>query len=378
MTRLGWGALAAGLVLLGVGLGLSWPPMLALGVGLVILSVGALAYVLRSPRLELERAVEPPRVEKRRPAIAVVRATNLSRRTLAPVPIEQRLGTTVFRAELPRLRKGEQGLRTYRLPTSRRGTYEIGPVEVPRADPFGLCRRTRALGDPQVISVHPRVLALRPIASGTSRNLEGPSSDMSPQGSVTFHRLREYVIGDDLRKVHWASTARLGKLVVRQYVDTAQPYTVVLVDLRPEVYSPETFEEAIDVTASVVTSMATGEAPVQLRTTTGERMGGTRKSDPTALVDYLTDLAASTEGSLLGELLALRRERGGNALVVVTGAVQLDALPEVAALRRRFDQVIVVSLVPRPTPAPVYTGLTILVGTNADDLARAWEAQVAK
>jgi len=152
----------------------------------------------------------------------------------------------------------------------------------------------------------------------------------------------------------------------------------VLVDLRPEVYSPETFEEAIDVTASVVTSMATGEAPVQLRTTTGERMGGTRKSDPTALVDYLTDLAASTEGSLLGELLALRRERGGNALVVVTGAVQLDALPEVAALRRRFDQVIVVSLVPRPTPAPVYTGLTILVGTNADDLARAWEAQVAK
>jgi uncharacterized protein (DUF58 family) len=378
VTRLGWGALAAGLVLLGVGLGVSWPPLLALGVGLVILSVGALAYVLRSPRLELERAVEPPRVEKRRPAIAVVRATNLSRRTLAPVPIEQRLGTTVFRAELPRLRKGEQGLRTYRLPTSRRGTYEIGPVEVPRADPFGLCRRARALGDPQVISVHPRVLALRPIASGTSRNLEGPSSDMSPQGSVTFHRLREYVIGDDLRKVHWASTARLGKLVVRQYVDTAQPYTVVLVDLRPEVYSPETFEEAIDVTASVVTSMAAGEAPVQLRTTTGERMGGTRKSDPTALVDYLTDLAASTEGSLLGELLALRRERGGNALVVVTGAVQLDALPEVAALRRRFDQVIAVSLVPRPTPAPVYPGLTVLVGTNADDLARAWEAQVAK
>ena len=143
MTRLGWGALVVGLVLLGVGLGASWPPLLALGAGLVILAVGALAYVFRSPRLALERAVEPPRVEKRRPAIAVIRATNLSRRTLASVPIEQRLGSTVFRAELPRLRKGEQGLRTYRLPTSRRGTYEIGPVEVPRADPFGLCRRAR-------------------------------------------------------------------------------------------------------------------------------------------------------------------------------------------------------------------------------------------
>jgi uncharacterized protein (DUF58 family) len=378
VTRLGWGALCAGLVLLGVGLGASWPPLLALGAGLVVLSVGALAYVLRAPRFDLERAVEPPRVEKRRPAIAVVRATNLSRRTLAPVPIEQRLGTTVFRAELPRMRKGEQGLRTYRLPTSRRGTYEVGPVEVPRADPFGLCRRARALGQPQVISVHPRVLPLRPITSGTSRNVEGPSSDMSPQGSVTFHRLREYVIGDDLRKVHWPSTARLGKLVVRQYVDTAQPYTVVLVDLRPEVYSPDSFEEALDVTASVVMSMALGEAPVQLRTTTGDRVGGTRKSNPDAIVDYLTDLAPSSEGSLSGQLVDLRRERGGNAVVVVTGVVQQDSLPEVAALRRRFDHVILTALVPRPTPAPAYPGLTILVGTDADEVAQGWEAQVAK
>lgn len=378
MTRLGWGAFAVGLVLLGVGLGASWPPLLAIGAGLVVLSVGALAYVLRSPQLDLERAVEPPRVEKRRPAIAVIRATNLSHRTLAPVPIEQRLGSTVYRAELPRLRKGEQGLRTYRLPTSRRGTYEIGPVEVPRADPFGLSRRAKALGEPQLISVHPRVLALRPIASGTSRNLEGPSSDMSPQGSVTFHRLREYVIGDDLRKVHWASTARLGKLVVRHYVDTAQPYTVVLVDLRPEVYSPDSFEEAIDVAASVVTSMSLGDAPVQLRTTTGERVGGTRRSGADVLVDYLTDLGPSSDGSLLGQLVELRRDRGGNALVVVTGAVQLDSLPEVAALRRRFDQVIVTSLVPRPAPAPLYPGLTILVATNADEMAEAWEAQVAK
>ncbi len=378
MTRLGWGALAVGLALVGVGLGASWPPLLALGAGLVLLSVGALAYVFRSPRFDLERAVEPPRVEKRRPAIAVIRATNMSRRALAPVAIEQRLGPTVVRAELPRLRKGEQGLRTYRLPTSRRGTFEIGPVEVPRADPFGLCRRARALGEPQVISVHPRVLGLRPISSGTSRNLEGPSSDMSPQGSVTFHRLREYVIGDDLRKVHWPSTARLGKLVVRQYVDTAQPYTIVLVDLRPEVYSPESFEEAMDVTASVVAATALGESPVQLRTTTGERVGGTRKSNPEHLVDFLTDLAPSSEGSLSGQLVVLRREKGGNALVVVTGVVQPDSLPEVAALRRSFDHVVMVSLVPRPTPAPTYPGLTILVGTDADDVALAWDAQVAK
>ncbi len=273
MTRLGWGAGTAGLVLLVVGLAARWAPLIVLGAGLLALVAGAVVYVVRSPRLQLVRAVEPPRVEKGQPAIAVVQATNRSWRALNGLVIEQRLGTTVFRAELPTLARAATSLRTYRLPTSQRGTYSVGPVEIPKADPFGLCRRVTALGDPQVISVHPRVLSLRPLPTGTSQNLEGPSSDTSPQGSVTFHRLREYVIGDDLRTVHWPSTARLGKLVVRHYVDTAQPYTVVLVDLRPEVYSPETFEEAMDVAASVATSMSWGKAPVQIRTTAGARVG---------------------------------------------------------------------------------------------------------
>ena len=54
--------------------------------------------------------------------------------------------------------------------------------------------------------------------------------------------------------------------------------------------------------------------------------------------------------------MALRRERGGNALVVVTGVIKLVSLPEVGALRRRFDQLIMASLVPRAAPAPTYPG----------------------
>jgi uncharacterized protein (DUF58 family) len=378
MARLGWGALTAGLVLAATGVWAKWPPLLVLGAGLVVLTLGALWYVLVAPRLSLERAVEPARVEKGKPAIAVVRATNRSRRTMGPVAIEQRLGNTVYRADLPRLRRHETGTRTYRLPTSQRGTYDVGPVEIPKEDPFGLCRRVRRMGGPQTISVHPRALALRPLPTGKSRNLEGPSSEMSPQGSVSFHRLREYVIGDDLRTVHWPSTAKAGKLVVRHYVDTAQPYTVVLVDVRPGVYSPATFEEAMDVVASVATSMSAGLAPVQLRTTSGERVGGPSRRDPAGLVDYLTDLAPSPRGSLSAELLPLRRDRGGSALVVVTGALELESLPGIAALRRRFDNVIVVSLVPRPVLAPAFPGVTVLVATTADELAMAWDTQVGR
>lgn len=377
MTRFGVGATVVGVALVVGGWAARWPPVVVLGAGMVVLVLGSVTQVVRRPRLALDRAVEPPRVEKGTPAIAVVHVTNLSRRTLAPLAIEQRLGDTPIRALLPRLRRGEQGLRTYRLPTSQRGVYDIGPVEIPRADPFGLCRTVQRMGLPQRIAVHPRLLRMHPLPTGISRNLEGPSSDASPQGTVTFHRLREYVVGDDLRTVHWPSTARAGKLVVRHNVDTAQPYTVILTDLDPDRYSAETFEEAVDVTASLVMSMAVGKAPVQLRLTNGDRLGGPSQRDPTPLVDYLTEVQPAP-GSLEAQLVLLRRDRGGTALVVVTGRLDLDSLPMIAALRRRFDRVIVTSMVTRSMRMPVHPGLTIVAAASAAELAQAWNTGVAR
>lgn len=378
MTRLGFGALPFGAGLLAVGLMAHWPPVAVVGAGLLVLLLGSVLYVVRRPRVHLERAVEPPRVEKGQPAIALIHVTNLGRRSLPSLLIEQRLGDRAIRARLPRLRRGERGLRTYRLPTASRGTYDVGPVEIPRADPFGLCRTVQRMGQPQRISVHPRLLRLEPLPTGTSRNLEGPSSDSSPQGTVTFHRLREYVIGDDLRTIHWPSTARTGQLVVRHNVDTAQPYTVVLLDLDPARYSAETFEEAVDAAASIAMSMSQGKAPVQLRTSAGERLGGPAYRDPTAVVDFLTDVQPSDAGSLDAQLVLLRRDRGGTALVVVTGRVDAGNLPTIAALRRRFDRVIVVGLVDRPGRAPVHPGLTVLEASTAQEVALRWNTVLAR
>lgn len=378
MTRLGAGASIAGAVFAAAGVAAHWSPVAVIGFGILALVLGSVIHVFRRPKLALERAVEPPRVEKGRPAIAVIHVTNLSRRALPPVTFEQRVGDTPIRARLPRLRRGESGLRTYRLPTFRRGVYEIGAVEVPRADPFGLCRTVQHLGTPQLIAVHPRLLSMHPLPTGVSRNLEGPSSDASPQGSVTFHRLREYVVGDDLRSVHWPSTAKVGKLVVRHNVDTAQPYTVVVTDLDPGRYSPETFEEAIDVTASLVTSMSVGRAPVQLRTSGGDRIGGPSSRDPRPIVDFLTELEPDPTGSLNAELILLRRDRGGTSLVVVTGQIDLDTLPVISALRRRFDRVIAVSMVGRPTRLPVHPGLTIVEAATVDELVNRWNGGVAR
>jgi uncharacterized protein (DUF58 family) len=375
MTPFSLATACVGGTLVGLGVATRWPPLVVVGGGLVVLVGGSALYVARRPRVTIARAVEPPRVQKGLPAIAVVHARNHSRRSLAPIVIEQQLGDTPIHAVLPRLRPGEEGQRTYRLPTTRRGVYEIGPIELPRADPFGLCHTVQRLGQPQRIAVHPRLLRLRPLPTGASRNLEGPSSDTSPQGTVTFHRLREYELGDDLRTVHWPSTARLGKLVVRHNVDTAQPYSVVLLDLDPGGYSAETFEEAVDVASSALVSLAVDKAPVELRLTTGDHLGGPGRRETETLVDRLTEVTPDGRGSLAAELALLRRERGGTALVVVTGRLAPATLPTVATLRRRYDHVVVASLVRLSPPHHPYPGLTVLTAATADGLARAWNSR---
>ena len=354
--------------------------MVVLGGGILAIVVASVFHVVRRPRVGIVRAVEPAKVQKGSPAIALIHATNLSRRALAPLPIEQRLGDVAVRAFLPRLRRGEEALRTYRLPTSQRGLFEVGPVEVPRADPFGLCRTVQRMGAPQRLAVHPRLLRLHPLPTGASLNLEGPSSESSPHGSITFHRIREYAVGDELRKVHWPSTAKTGKLMVRHNVDTAQPYTVVVLDLDPDRYSKQTFEEAVDVVASVLASLSAGKAPVQLRVTTGDRLGGPFQPDASLLVDYLTEVKPEPDAtsSLQNELMLLRRDRGGTALVVVTGVLEPPVLPAAAALRRRFDRVIVASISDRESPVPAHPGLTVVAASDANELARTWNTRVAR
>jgi uncharacterized protein (DUF58 family) len=252
----------------------------------------------------------------------------------------------------------------------------VQPVEVTRRDPFELFRLSRKHGEVERIWVYPRLLPLHRLPTGQVRHIEGPSSDTSPHGNITFHRLRDYEAGDDLRLVHWRSTARAGRMLVKHNVDTSQPYTVVLFDLRPSLYTEQSFEQAVDVAASVIAASGANKAPVELRLTDGTVLGGPRLREVTPLIDHLTGVQANPAGSLTTPLLALRRVRDGTSLVVVTGEVEPDDLPYVANLRRRFDQLVVISIDPERHPAMDFPGVRLIVGADADAIAAAWNLQV--
>jgi uncharacterized protein (DUF58 family) len=237
----------------------------------------------------------------------------------------------------------------------------------------------KSYGTEDLFLVSPRILPLKSVVNALTQSLEGKTDDSAPHGSMTFHQLREYVPGDDIRKIHWKATARqssIGTLIVRQDVDHAQPMTTVVVDVRPGGYSPESFELAIDVAASVVESAALGRSPFRLRLTNGRSIGGDSRRSVDRALELLTEVQPIGHGSVQQELAALGHDRGGAVLVVVTGVVDKTAVQAVANMRSKFGRVFLVSVTPEPRPVEHFSGVTLIQGSSSVELIGAWNVGV--
>ena len=117
---------------------------------------------------------------------------------------------------------------------------------------------------------------------------------------------------------------------------------------------------------------------MELRLTDSTVIGGPRLREVTPLIDHLTGVQPAGAGSLTEQLLILRRARGGTSLVVVTGVLEVGDLPYVAALRRRFERLVVISIdTERTHSAPVrFPGVRVIVAADADEVAAAWNVSV--
>lgn len=380
MTRSGIGALVFGALVTLAGWRLAWAPFLVLGIGCLLLVGVGVSYLIRRPRLTIERQIQPSRVSKGSLAIAYLDIHNTSRLSSPATLAVQDLGPVPVRTVLPKLVAGERTVKTVKLPTTRRGIFTVGPIEIRRSDPFGFVKHTQQLAEPEEIWVYPQVLGFHPLPTGLTRPLEGPTSDTAPQGNITFHRLREYVVGDDLRMIHWKSTARTGQLMVRHNIDTSQPYTVVLSDLRPEVHSAGSFELSLDAAASAVASASGGNAPVQLRTTSGASIGGPNRRHIQPIFDFLTTVEPDDAGSLQAQLIDIRRSGGGTALVVVTGTLSDEDFSLVGGMGHLFQRVVVVAVGTAGVGVhiPAATGVAVVSGSDADSLVGSWNVAVTR
>ncbi len=235
-----------------IGAVLDWRELLLMSAMGLVLLVAAAASTIGRLDLGSDLTVEPARVVVGERAAGSMLVRNLARRRSRPVRVELPVGRSVAVFQTPRLRTGETVDELFIVPTARRGVIPVGPVTTVLGDALGVVRRVHTWSDRYEIFVHPRTVALETTAAGLVRDLEGQATNHLTNSDIAFHTLRDYVPGDDRRHVHWKTTARLGKLMVRQYVDTRRSHLCVLLSTDTADYAnDDEFELAVSTAASV-------------------------------------------------------------------------------------------------------------------------------
>lgn len=385
MTSLGYRILAISLGSVVGGVVLGWPVLAAIGTMVGAACLLSLLVLVRRPDLVIERRIVPTTVARGEPAIA-----HLSVRNRAPYRFRggaafQKVGADTSPVRLPALPPFDRTLIASRLPTERRGRHEVSPVLQRRFDPFGFATAEQSHGRAEELIVLPRDLGFARIGVALVSDIDGRADDADPRGTMVFHQLREYVPGDDIRRIHWKATARRadpGTLIVRQDVDVARPATTVLVDLRQSRYSEATFELGLDAAASAINAARDSGSPVTLRFTNGRTVESRSETDRAPLI-ALALAEPDPGGSLKRQLDLLRRGRGGATLIVVTGVPRSPEPEDVdaasaARLRGVFRRVIFVTITPDVRPARRFSGVTAIQARTPDELVRAWSTAASR
>jgi uncharacterized protein (DUF58 family) len=305
--------IAVGVISTLAGLVLGVTDLQRVGILLLVLPIPAWLAVRQSrAALRIGHSVRPARLEAGQRAEVRLVLSNPNAFNTGPLRITEAVpGGRPLQFSVAGIRGRQRRTVAYPLPTLRRGRYSVGPTSVTASDPFGLVVADSRSADTAELIVQPvretlpamvLPMAWRDGGSNTSHSVgSGGSDDAS---------VRDYRHGDDLRKIHWRSSARSGGLMVRQEERPWHGQTMVLLDTRVTAYpvsaeeaDSAAFEWAVSAAASVAAHLSERHRRVRLVTGSG------RSADDD--VATLLDLLADTKPAMRGDLGPLATSMGG-------------------------------------------------------------------
>lgn len=283
LTTRGRSFLAAGIAAAVCAYVLGQSDLLRVGLLLGVLPLLCAAVLYRTRyRVAGSRRLSPGRVPAGSEARVHLRVDNVSRLPTGLLMLQDRVPYVLGprpRFVLDRVEPGGRREVSYRVRSDLRGRYPLGPLQLRLTDPFGLCELTRSFSTYDTLTVIPRVEALPPVRlSGEAKGYgEGRQRSLALAGDDDVIP-RGYRYGDDLRRVHWRSTARYGELMVRREEQPQRARCTVLLDTRVVAYEgagPDSaFEWAVSGAASVLVHMLERGFSVRLLTDTGDSVPG--------------------------------------------------------------------------------------------------------
>jgi uncharacterized protein (DUF58 family) len=340
LTVRGRSFLAAGVVIGALGFGLGQRALLSVGVLLVVLPLlTGLAASRARYRIRCTRQLLPARVAAGQRAQARIRLENISRLPtgllLAEDEVPYPLGPRP-RFVLDRIEQGGSRQLSYHLASDSRGRYPIGPFRVRVADVFGLVELGRSFAPLSTLVVTPAITVLPPPPPPGSWRGEGEAGATTATAAGEDDAVpRPYRDGDELRRVHWRSTARQGELMVRREEQHWRDRAVVFLDSRATAHAGRgpgsSFEAAVSAAASAGVCLARERMDCQFVTDTGPATMPGRFED--VLLDTLAVIQPSRMSSLTSAGAQLRSRPGG-LLIAVLGQLSAADTRQLAAARR--------------------------------------------
>jgi uncharacterized protein (DUF58 family) len=344
VTTRGTSFLAAGAASAIAGYLLGEKGLLCVGVALVALPMFAAFTARRAQyRLTCARLISPPRVPVGYTATVTLRLENVSRLPsglmLAEDTVPYALGARP-RYVLDRIERNGIRQLTYPLRSDLRGRFEIGPLQLRLADSFGLVELARSFTGRTTFVVTPRIVPLA--RTVISRSWAGEGDGRSRLASTAGEDdviPRQYREGDDLRRVHWRSTARYGELMVRREEQRWRNRATIFLDARSNAHmgsgAASSFELAVSAAASVGVHTAQEGLTGQLITDSEVVRGGPFFQD--ALLESLAVIKPSARRDLSRALKELRSSAAG-VVIAVTGRLSAAEAEQLAASRTEGSQ----------------------------------------
>jgi uncharacterized protein (DUF58 family) len=303
-----------------LGVRLGWQELFLVAACCLIALLIAVGFVIGRPSLDVAIELDPARVSVGAAAAGRLVATNRSRARLRALNVEVPVGLGRATFPVPSLAAGASHGEVFVVPTDRRAVIPIGPPSAVRSDPLGLLRRDAVQQTAVELFVHPKIIGLQSLSPGLQRDLEGQATRDLSSSDLAFHTLRDYVAGDDTRHVHWRSSAKAGRLLVRQFQDTRRSQLTVVVDGAAASYrTDEEFELAMSVAGSICVRAVTDQQDVCL---VAASRAVTAASRP-RILDTLAGGVLAEQGQDLSTLAgrAYLLARDTTVLMLLTGSV---------------------------------------------------------
>jgi uncharacterized protein (DUF58 family) len=199
-----------------------------------------------------------------------------------------------------------------------RGRHAIGPLEITHTDPFGALRRRRQIAGTSPLLVYPAYEEVSVLPTAVQRLGIVRHSPNIGQGDE-FYALRAYEEGDDLRKIHWPTSMKMGELVIRQEELLAEPRALLVLDTAASKHRGTGPTSSLEAAVSACASLGVLALHRRMRLEVVTNEGPILKTRDPSEHEFLEALALvkPSRGGIARALDRAERTRGRPALVVV-------------------------------------------------------------